>query len=602
LTAVVKNEGFTIPGETGRGEKDRMAIWRRLLDEQLDLVAAESRRTIVARLAVAAVIAILIGLNSGPVVGAIWLGLVYLEEAWFWTCSAEPAAGRPNSMLQRLSYTGAMLMGGLLWSSAALIYWSSDQEGVKIAALGVLAGQMVHAQCFAFRSKLALAILLGIPAALLLGLTFLGGSFHGLALLTLGVTATMLVAYVFTSAGVNLRTAQALEAAQREAVDANHAKSTFLAMMSHELRTPMNGVLGMAHALKSTRLDIRQEGQVDALIRSGGDLMAILNDLLDVAKIEAGRLELETTAFDVVDLGDRVHEMWRDLAAAKGVRLVYDVASGTPRWLSGDPNRLRQVMLNLVSNALKFTEAGEVRLALRPLTQVSGAPDTARLEIAVSDTGVGIAADQQARLFEAFAQAEASTARKYGGTGLGLAICRQLTDLMGGEISVESQLGRGSIFRVVLELPLAQAPEDDQDRDAEGGVAGLNILVAEDNVLNQAVARAILEAVGCRLDVANDGAEALEMLRRGGFDLVLMDINMPRMGGVEALSRIRAGEAGDAKLPVIALTADAMPGEDEKLLALGFDGVQPKPIQPMALINAIGQACAQARGGDSVAA
>jgi CheY-like chemotaxis protein len=220
----------------------------------------------------------------------------------------------------------------------------------------------------------------------------------------------------------------------------------------------------------------------------------------------------------------------------------------------------------------------------------------------VSDTGLGIATDQKARLFEAFAQADASTARKFGGTGLGLAICKQLTDLMEGEITVDSQLGRGSIFRVVLELPLAQAQHAEPEETAADGVAGLSILVAEDNVLNQAVARAILEAMGCRIDVANDGVEALEMLQRGGFDLVLMDINMPRMGGIEALSRLRAGEAGDAKLPVIALTADAMPGEDEKLLALGFDDVQPKPIQPMALITAIGQACAQARGDDSVAA
>jgi signal transduction histidine kinase/ActR/RegA family two-component response regulator len=483
-----------------------------------------------------------------------------------------------------------------------VVYWSAGTEPLRLAAMAVLAGQMIHAQCFAFRSKLALAVLGGIPAVLLLGFTILGGGFRGVPLVTVGVTATLAVVYVFTSAMVNLKSAQALEAAQREAVDANHAKSAFLAMMSHELRTPMNGVLGMAHALKSTRLDIRQAGQVDALIRSGGELMTILNDLLDVAKIEAGRLELETTAFDLIELGDRVHEMWRDLAAAKGVRLVYDVASGTPRWLSGDPNRLRQIMLNLVSNALKFTEAGEVRLALRPLPGVSGAPDTTRVEIAVSDTGLGISAGQKARLFEAFAQAEASTARKFGGTGLGLSICKQLTDLMGGEITVDSQLGRGSIFRVVLELPLAQAPEEDLDQAGEGGVAGLNILVAEDNLLNQAVARAILEAMGCRLEVANDGVEALEMLRRGGFDVVLMDINMPRMGGVEALSRIRAGEAGAANLPVIALTADAMPGEDDKLLALGFDDVQPKPIQPMALITAISRACAQAHGGDSVAA
>jgi CheY-like chemotaxis protein len=370
-------------------------------------------------------------------------------------------------------------------------------------------------------------------------------------------------------------------------------------VMSHELRTPLNGILGMANALKGGRLDPIQARQVDLLVGSGDGLMTILNDILDVSKIEAGRLDLETTAFDLVELGERVHDLWRDLAAAKGVRLVYDVASGTPRWLTGDPTRIRQIMLNLTSNALKFTEAGEVRLALRPLTNVSGDPCAERIEITVSDTGIGITEDQRANLFESFSQADASTTRRFGGTGLGLAICRQLADLMGGVIEVESQPGRGSLFRVVLELPRAEPPGDSQDEiegeaepsDSAGGIAGRRILVAEDNLINQAVARAILEAVGARLDVAHDGVEALEMLAAGDFDVVLMDVHMPRMGGIEALSRIRAGEAGHPGLPVIALTADAMPGEDDKLLALGFDDVQGKPIQPMALITAIALAC-----------
>ena len=579
-----------------------MAIWRRLLDEQLDVVAAESRRTVLARLVVALVTSILIGLNRDLPTGAAWFAVVCAGEAWTWPASAAPAAGLPNSVLQRLSYVGTMLLGVATWSTVALMYWTTGQEPLRLAALGVLAGMMIHAQCFAFRSKLALAILGGVPAVLLVALATLGAGAQGVALATLAVTALLAVVYAFTSATVNLKTAQALEAAQREAVAANHAKSAFLAMMSHELRTPMNGVLGMAHALRTSRLDVQQASQVDALIRSGGELMTILNDILDVSKIEAGRLELDPAPFDLIELGERVHEMWRDMAEAKGVRLVYDVASGTPHWLMGDAGRLRQVMLNLVSNALKFTEAGEVRLALRPLTSHSGAPDTARFEIAVSDTGIGISEEQTSRLFQAFSQAEAATARKYGGTGLGLAICRELTALMDGEIGVESRLGRGSIFRVVLELPLAQAPGRAVSAERAGGVAGLRILVAEDNVLNQAVARAILEAVGCQLEIANDGAEALELLTRGGYDLVLMDVHMPRMDGLEALSRIRAGEAGPADVPVIALTADAMPGEDEKLSALGVDDVQGKPIQPMALISAIAEACARERGGETVAA
>ncbi|HEX5377343.1 MAG TPA: ATP-binding protein [Phenylobacterium sp.] len=579
-----------------------MAIWRQVLDEQLDLVAAESRRTLLARLLLVLISGTLFAFNLGAMPAAAWITAAFAGEAWGWFSSARPASGTPNGLAGRLSYVGSMLAVCGTWCFAALSYWRTGTPGFHLVALAILGSMLIHAQCFGFRSRFALVCLAGAPAVLLIGMLALGGGFHGMELLTVTVTMTLAVSYLFISAGLNMKSAQALEAAQKEAVAANHAKSAFLAMMSHELRTPMNGVLGMAHALKTSQLDKRQQVQVDALIRSGGELMTILNDILDISKIEAGRLELETTDFDPVEVGERVHEMWSDLAAAKGVRLVFDVASGTPRRLSGDPNRLRQIMLNLVSNALKFTQAGEVRLALRPLTSASGAPDTARFEISVADTGIGISADQKARLFEAFAQAEAATARKYGGTGLGLAICKQLTDLMAGEIAVESQPGRGSVFRVTLELPLGRAPARVEAPANEGGVAGLHILVAEDNVLNQAVARAILEAVGCRIQVANDGVEALEMLRQGGFDLVLMDVHMPRMGGVEALARIRAGEAGEARLPVIALTADAMAGEDERLANLGFNDVQPKPIQPMTLIAAIAEACAGDRGEATAAA
>ncbi|MBP6545287.1 MAG: response regulator, partial [Phenylobacterium sp.] len=385
------------------------------------------------------------------------------------------------------------------------------------------------------------------------------------------------------------RNAEALESAQREAVEANQAKSAFLAMMSHELRTPMNGVLGMEHALKQTRLDDRQAAQVEMLIRSGDGLMAILNDILDVSKIEAGKLELEEIAFDLSEVGARVIDLWRETASAKGLALSYELAPGAPRWLAGDPNRIRQIMLNLVSNALKFTQDGEVRLTVRPV--IAQGEDTARFEIAVSDTGIGITPDQQARLFQSFAQADAATTRKFGGTGLGLAICRQLTDLMGGEITVESEPDRGSVFRVTLELPRADAVDLAEPEAESGGLSHLTLLVAEDNPINQAVVRAVLEAVGARLETANDGVEALDMLRERTFDLVLMDVHMPRMDGIEALRRIRAGETGDARQPVIALTADAMPGEDQTLMAHGFDDVQPKPIQPMALIAAILDAC-----------
>ncbi|MDO8799210.1 ATP-binding protein [Phenylobacterium sp.] len=562
---------------------------RGLLNEQLDIVAAESRATLWIRLVITSISAVLLGFNFGPWPAVAWLAAVFAGEAWTWWVTRDAAAGRRPSTATRLLYVGATIAISLIWSGAAWMYWRTGSQALQLVCIAISASQMIHAQCFAFRSKLALGILAGIPAILLVSLILLDGGFQGIPLLTLGISVSLAVLYVFNSAVVNMRNAEALESAQREAVEANQAKSAFLAMMSHELRTPMNGVLGMAHALKQTRLDDRQAAQVEMLIRSGDGLMAILNDILDVSKIEAGKLQLEEIAFDLSEVGARVIDLWRETASAKGVDISYELAPGAPRWLSGDPNRIRQIMLNLVSNALKFTQAGEVRLSVRPM--IAQGEDTVRFEIAVSDTGIGITPEQQARLFQSFAQADAATTRKFGGTGLGLAICRQLTDLMGGEIAVESEPDRGSVFRVTLELPRADAVDLAEPQAESGGLSHLTLLVAEDNPINQAVVRAVLEAVGARLETANDGVEALDMLRERAFDLVLMDVHMPRMDGIEALRRIRAGETGDARQPVIALTADAMPGEDQKLLAHGFDDVQPKPIQPMALIAAILDAC-----------
>jgi two-component system, sensor histidine kinase len=569
-----------------------MPIGRWLLRDELDLVAAEARRTMPARVVIAFIMAGFMTVNLGLGTALPWVAVTLAAEIWAVRATREPIAGRPNSMVQRLSYAGSMVMGCAAWSGAAALFWFTGESALRLAGVCVLASQMIHAQAFGFRAPLALAVLGGLPATLLIVLTSFFGGFSGVQLGTLATLATLSVVYVANSALENRKAAEALEAAQREAVAANHAKSAFLAMMSHELRTPMNGVLGMAHALKGSALDARQASQVEMLIRSGDGLMEILNDILDISKIEAGRLELETTAFDLIEVGARVRDLWADVADAKDLALVYEVAPGAPTWLHGDPNRIRQVMLNLVSNALKFTDRGEVRLGIRPLP--GAGPDRARFEVSVADTGMGISRDQQDKLFQAFSQAEAATARKFGGTGLGLAICKQLSRMMGGDILVESEPGRGSIFRVTLELPIAEPGESAHEAEGPEGLSGLRILVAEDNAINQAVARAILEAAGAAIEVADDGAQALDMLRARPFDLVLMDVHMPRMGGIEALQRIRAGEAGPPDRPVVALTADAMSGDDERLRALGFDAVQPKPIQPMALIIAIAEVCAGA--------
>ncbi|WP_397420414.1 ATP-binding protein [Phenylobacterium sp.] len=387
------------------------------------------------------------------------------------------------------------------------------------------------------------------------------------------------------SAHANMRSAAALEVAQRDAVAANNAKSEFLAVMSHELRTPLNGVLGMARALRRTDLDTRQAGYVDTVLRSGDSLLTMLNDLLDLAKIEAGHLELDVVAFDLGAAGAQTVELWSEIATAKSLALTCHVDPDLPEALLGDETRVRQIILNLISNAVKFTREGEVRLELR---QAPGADGDGGVAIVVSDTGIGMTPEQVALIFRPFAQAEVSTTRHYGGTGLGLSICRTLAKMMGGEICVESEPGVGSSFHVWLPLPATQVAEPPATQPA--ALLTCKVLVADDNPVNLAVARAILEAAGATIETANNGSQALDRLRSGGFDLVLMDLHMPIMDGVEALSRLRDGQAGRADIPVIALTADAMSGEAERLQGLGFNALQAKPVQPAALISAIADA------------
>jgi signal transduction histidine kinase/CheY-like chemotaxis protein len=567
--------------------------WRGAFGEELDRAAIESLRTTGVRVVTLGPVALLAGWNLGWRVAGLWTLLALATEAWTWAVTRTVSAGGRPGRLEKSLYLASALVKTAIWAGLPVLLWNSGMEALRIGAVVLLCGQLIHAISYTSRFTVLLAVNASFPLLALFALPMLTHRFDQVRLVTLTCGLGMMALYWVNGVRTSRRTAHAMQAAERAAVEANAAKSAFLAMMSHELRTPMTGVLGMAQALRTTPLSAEQQAQVGMLIRAGDGLMAILNDILDVSKIEAGRLELETTAFDLIELAAQAEALWRDAAEAKGLELSLEIAPDTPRWLSGDPTRIRQVMLNLLSNALKFTEAGEVRLALRAL---DGAPaDRGRVEISVSDTGIGMTPDQVGRLFTAFSQADVSTARRFGGTGLGLSICRQLAEMMGGGVSVDSAPGQGSTFRLTLDLPLAEAPAEGGAAGEEAvGLEGVSILVAEDNPINQAVARAILEAVGARIDTADNGAVALERLSGGGYDLVLMDVHMPVMDGIEALVRIRAGEAGDPALPVIALTADAMSGETQRLLAQGFDDVQPKPIQPMALVGAILEACARA--------
>lgn len=566
-----------------------------LLDERLDAVAATARQVFFVRMVVGGVAAALTGYIYGPAWGGGWLAAFVLAEACTRYFTRGVGRGLPMGRRQRAAYVVSMSASSAVWSSLAVLYWGEAQEPFRLAAMAILAGMMIHAQGFSFRSPIALAALGLLPSTLWFALPVGFGGYGGAPLVALTIGLAMLLCYVAASARANMRTAAALAEAQHTAEAANEAKSAFLAMMSHELRTPMNGVLGMARALQRTPLDPRQQGYVDTILRSGEGLMAILNDVLDISKIEAGRMDLEVGAFDLKALGDQAVELWSEIAKAKGLTLTCEAAPGLPPLVLGDEMRVRQIVLNLISNALKFTETGGISLRLSAAPAADG---DGGVEIVVADTGIGMGPDQLAALFRPYAQADASTARKFGGTGLGLAICRKLSTMMGGEIGVQSEPGRGSSFRVWLPLPEAE-PAPIEAAEAET-LPSLRILVADDNPINQAVARAVLEAAGVDVDCVSDGAQALERLRVEAFDMVLMDVHMPIMDGVEAVGRIRDGQAGRADVPIMALTADAMPGEEARLRALGFDALQHKPVQPAALINAIGQVLSAAppRAGD----
>jgi signal transduction histidine kinase/ActR/RegA family two-component response regulator len=370
--------------------------------------------------------------------------------------------------------------------------------------------------------------------------------------------------------------------AQAQAEQVSRSKSEFLANTSHEIRTPLNALLGMVQVMERNDLDAAQRRRLQIVAESGRSLLAVLNSVLDLAKIEAGKFELDEQAFDLVRTVQQAVSGFEPLAAQKELRLSVEVEPGAAGVWRGDRDRLRQVLSNLVSNAIKFTPQGHV--------SVRAACADEGLRFAVEDSGVGVAPEKHSLIFAAFEQADASTTRQFGGTGLGLAICSELVRAMGGRLTVRSELNAGAEFAFVL--PLQRLEDADAPAPASSDLdvdLPLRILVAEDNPTNQLVLSALLEPFGVVLTLADDGAAAVAAFAAGGFDAVLMDVQMPRMNGIQAAAEIRRieREQGLGRAPIIALTANVMNHQVQEYLAAGMDGVVAKPIQLSELLTAL---------------
>jgi CheY-like chemotaxis protein len=390
-------------------------------------------------------------------------------------------------------------------------------------------------------------------------------------------------------------TKYALKRAAEVADAASNAKSVFLANMSHEIRTPLNGVLGMADVLSREALLPRQADCVNTIRESGKTLMAILNDVLDLSKIEAGKLEISPVDSNLHHVFLSIHKLFLPHAQERNISLTLKIGESVPQRLRFDTVRVRQCLSNLVSNAVKFTETGGVTITVSCVTTIDG---LRLINVDITDTGIGMSEDVLSRLFSDFAQADASTSRRFGGTGLGLAISRRLSLLMGGDVTVKSTAGEGTVFSFSFRAAPAQFPGLLQDDPASPGrrnettvLEGLRVLLVDDNAVNRKVAAMLLKPTKISIVEAENGKQALELLAAQSFDLVLLDVHMPVMDGVATIKHIRASPERWNAIPVIALTADAMSGDRERLLALGMNGYATKPVDQRALVAEMMRVC-----------
>ncbi len=519
---------------------------------------------------------------------------------------------RPRPVLLALAGLGSVgVIGALLALGVPLplvLLASSALNGAIVTVLVLRLRQQAAAfgQAQVQLATLPFILILGLYLARL-GAAMAGAGDFILTLLTLAMAFTLCfatLAWCFALLAFGMvRLTRSLRAERARAEEANRVKSQFLANMSHEIRTPLNGVLGMAQLLDDRLRDPAEREMLGVVRQCGEDLLAVLNDILDLSKVEAGRFDLDLAAMRPADLIDRIERLYRLRAGEKGIGFTVERGAGLDQVKLGDAGRIVQVLHNLLGNAIKFTAAGQVRLGAGwrdgGTEGILASPGAGWLELTVADTGIGMTAEQLQRVFEDFVQADGSITRRYGGTGLGLALSRRLIGLMGGTIRVESELGVGTRF--VVRLPLADAPPGAVGTGPEppepvvpgstGALVGLRLLLAEDNPVNRRVVEAMLAGTGAALTIAVDGrtAVAAALAEGPGFDLLLMDVSMPEVDGPTALRDIRAGliAAGRPVPPAVALTAHAMTHQIAGFLGDGFAAHLAKPVRRADLLATI---------------
>ncbi|MDI1363282.1 MAG: response regulator [bacterium] len=556
----------------------------------------DTHRLLPSRVISAVVVAVVIGRALDWRLALTWLIALLAFEGLARLATRRFKPGVHASHHLRAAFVLGALPINLVWGWLAAMLWLSTTADLKLAAVGIWVGQIVFVQNYRHQPWTLVAISSVAPLASLIVFPVFFYDAHGIGPDT-ARAALLLVTLTTINTMISNRAAarrldeltHGLREERERALEATRAKSTFIAVASHELRTPMNGLLGMAHALARSNLDEGQREQVRLMLKSGDNLMQLLDDVLDLSRIEAGRVELVVAPFNLEETLGEVLDAWRDVAVVKNLTLSVAIDAAVPAWIEADVLRIRQVLVNLIANALKFTAEGGISLEIS--ASLAAGPEAWDIRFAVRDTGPGVPPEAAGRVFDSFTQADDTVSRRHGGAGLGLTISRALARQMGGDLTLEpSPTGACFVFSLraaVAEPRVRVEPERSEDAAA---LTTVRVLMAEDNPVNQLVVRAMLEATGVSLTVVDNGQAALEAVAGDGVDCVLMDINMPVMDGITALEAIRSGATGHPDLPVIALTASALTGDRERFLQMGFTDHLGKPVKPAALITAIARA------------